>query len=202
MWGERRDRREDRRESPFPVLGLPECFGFSKERIAIGWEHVVEPVKGLNDAHRRPSRPKEPARSSQFEVDDESLKVNGAEPGMCVERDFRGHRVSESQLIGGRHPIREKSGLGSTRDRIDDCGVIGRARLPGQPVDSRNVVYSAINAPEITRKCETLECLIDGGSGTEIQEVIRRPNKDGFIRPNAVEDGPLEIKIGAALGRR
>ena len=65
---------------------------FLKDRIAIGWEHVVEPVKGLNDAHRRPSRPIEPARSGQFEVDDESVKVNRAEPRICVDCDFGGRR--------------------------------------------------------------------------------------------------------------
>ena len=106
--------------------------------------------------------------------------------------------VSESQLIGGCHPIGKKPGLLSPRDRINDCGVIGRARLSGKTVDARNIVYSAIDAPQITRKCEALECLIDGGSGTEIQKIIRRPNKDGFIGPNAVEDGSLEIKAGAA----
>jgi len=171
---------------------------FLKDRIAIGWEHVVEPVKGLNDAHRRPSRPIEPARSGQFEVDDESVKVNRAEPRICVDCDFGGHGVSESQLIGGCHPIGKKPGLLSPRDRTNDCGVIGRARLSGKTVDARNIVYSAIDAPQITRKCEALECLIDGGSGTEIQKIIRRPNKDGFIGPNAVEDGSLEIKAGAA----
>ena len=82
-----------------------------EDRIAVGWKHVVQPVKGLNDAHRRPSRPIEPARSSQFEVDDEFVEVNRAEPGICMDRDFGGHGVSESQLIGGRHPVGKKPGL-------------------------------------------------------------------------------------------
>ena len=34
---------------------------------------------------------------------------------------------------------------------------------------------------------------------TEIQKVIRRPNKEGFIGPNAVEDGSPDIKLGAAM---
>jgi len=167
---------------------------FLENQIAIGGEHVVEPVKGLNNAHRRPSCPIEPARSGQLEVDDEFVKMNRAEPRICVNRDFGWHGVSESQLIGGRHPIGKKPGLLSPRDRINDRGVIGRARFPGQRVNTRNVVYSTIDAPEVTRKCEALECLIDGGSRAKIEEVIRSPNKDGFIAPNAVEDGSLRAR--------
>ena len=80
----------------------------------------MEPVKGLNDAHRRPSRPIESVRSGQFEVDDESVKLNRAEPRICVDRDFGGHGVSEAQLIGGRHPVGKKPGLLSARDRTND----------------------------------------------------------------------------------
>jgi len=64
-------------------------------------------VKGLNDAHRWPSRPIEPARSGQFEVDDEFVKVNRTEPRICVDRDFGWSKYTGSEghniCIESRH---------------------------------------------------------------------------------------------------
>lgn len=137
----------------------PDLF---EDRIAVSREHVVQPVKGLNDAHRWSSGPIESAGRSEFEVDDEFVEANRAEPGISVDRDPGGHCVRESELVGGRHSIGEKAGLLPASDRINYCGVIGSARFAGQRVDARKIVESAIDAPEVARKCETLKGLIDG----------------------------------------
>ena len=171
-----------------------------KNRIAVGWQHVVEPVKSLNDAHRRPACPIEPARSGQLEIDDELVEVNRAEPGIGVDRDFGWHSVSESQLIRGGNSIGKKPGLLPPGDRVNDGGVIGGTRFAGERVDTRQIVESAIDTAEVARKREALEGFIDGGAGAEIEEVVRRPDQDGFVAPDAIDDPTFEVEIGAAPG--
>jgi hypothetical protein len=52
-----RDRSEDRRESPLRVLGRPEFLLIRLRIESPRWKNIVEPVKCLDDPHRRPARP-------------------------------------------------------------------------------------------------------------------------------------------------
>lgn len=91
----------------------------------------MEPVKRLNDSHRRSARPIPPARSGRFEVDDEAVEVNRAQTGVCVNRDFRRYRVGEAQLVGRRDSIGKKSSFLTPRDSVDNRAVVGAARFAG-----------------------------------------------------------------------
>lgn len=171
-----------------------------QNRIAVSGKHVVQPVKGLNDSHCRSAGPIEPARSGQLEVDNELVEVNRTKPCISADRDPSGYCVRESELIGGRHSIGNKAGLLPARDRVNDGGVIGRSWFAGQCVDARKIVESAINAPEVARKREALEGFINGGPGTEIEEIVWGPDHDGFVALDAVEDRALEIEVRATPG--
>jgi len=122
----------------------------------------VEPVKGLDDAHRGAARPIEPARSGRFEVDDEFVEANRTQPGVRMNRDFRGHCVGKPELVGRRSSIWKKSGLFPPGDGVDDCGVVGAGRFAGKRVDAGNIVEPAINAPDVTGNREALECFVNG----------------------------------------
>jgi hypothetical protein len=79
-----------------------------EDGITVRWEHIAEPVKRLDDPHRRPARPIQPARSGRFEVDDEPVEVNRAQPGVCVNPDFRRYCIGKAQLVGSRDSVRKK----------------------------------------------------------------------------------------------
>jgi hypothetical protein len=53
----------------------------------------VQPVKGLDNAHRRSASPIEAARSCELEVDHQFVEVYRTEPGVRVNSGFRAYRA-------------------------------------------------------------------------------------------------------------
>ena len=170
--------------------------------MSVGWKHIVKPVKRLDDSHRRPARPIQSARSGRFEVDDEAIEMNRAEPGVCVNRDFRRYCVGEAQLVGRRDSIGKKSSFLSPRDSVDDRGVVGAARFAGQRVGAGNIVEPAVDSPDIPGKHEPLKRLVNGRSCPQIEQVVRGPDACGFVALHAVENAPPEVEARAAIRQR
>jgi hypothetical protein len=119
----------------------------------------VEPVKCLDDPHRRPARPIQPARSGRFEVDHESIEVNRAQPGVCVNCDFCRYCVSKAQLVGRRDSIRKKSNFLPPRDSVDVRGVVWTARFACQRVGAGDIGQCSAAEPQ------RLYCDLRSGSG-------------------------------------
>lgn len=67
--------------------------------IAIRGKHIVKPMKSLNDSHGWSPRPVEAARSGRLEIDHELAELNGAEPGVRMNRHLAWNGIRQAQLI-------------------------------------------------------------------------------------------------------
>jgi len=60
-----------------PVFGVVQApLELLQDRVGVHGNHVVEPMKSLNNAHRRSARPIEPTRGRELEVDYQLIELN------------------------------------------------------------------------------------------------------------------------------
>jgi hypothetical protein len=132
----------------------------------------MEPVKRLGDPHLLAARPIRPARSGRFELDDEFVEVNRAQPSLGVNCGFCRHCVGKAQLVGRSYSIRKESSFLPPRARVDARGTVWVARFAGQRVGAGNIVETAIDAPDNAGQHEPLERFVNGRSCAQIEEVV------------------------------
>jgi hypothetical protein len=72
--------------------------------------------------------------------------------------------MGQAELIGRCNAIDEKSRLVAASHRVDDRSVIWIAGLRCEPVNSWNIVQSAVNTPDGVRGCHALQDFINGSS--------------------------------------
>lgn len=111
----------------------------------------------------------------------------------------RNARAGDAKRIRRSHAIGKKPGLlpghGVDHDRIVRIGW-----FPRELVDTRNVIESAINAPDVFGECQALERFVNPRSGTEIEEVVWSPDPNRLLTLHPAQDARLDVEIRATVG--
>jgi len=156
--------------------------------IAVSGEDVLQPVQGLNDAHRRPTGPVQLAWRGELELDRQIAERYRPPPRVGVGDDARRDGGGEPQVVRCRQSVDQHPHLIAPREGIEDLAVIHGAWLLCQCAGSRTVVQPSADSPERSGAGETLQCLVDSVPRAEIEKIDRGPDRCRVGRLDAGTD--------------
>ncbi len=120
-----------------------------EDAIAVGHEHILEPVERLHDAHRRPTGPVQPARRGLLERDPLVAEADWTQPRVGERSDAGRDRGGQAEVVCGSQPVDDQADLVAPGDGIDDCSGIGSVWLAGEVADTRLIVEAAVDTTEV-----------------------------------------------------
>ena len=82
-------------------------------------QEIAEPMKCLDDAHRRSPRPEQLAGRGRTEGDRHVAELDRATTRIGVHYDFGRNRVGQPQIVRRGHAINQHPGLVASRDGVD-----------------------------------------------------------------------------------
>jgi hypothetical protein len=149
-------------------------------------QEIAQPVKRLDDTHRRPPGPKQFAGRGRTKGDRHVTELDRTTTSVGMHHDFGRNCVSQAQIVRCGHAIDKHPGLVASRDSVDDRARVGGIGSLGKLVEARLIVEPAINSPEASAFRQPLQRLIDGIARGEIDEITGRPDLAWRIRTDAL----------------
>lgn len=158
------------------------------------YQDIAQPVKRLDDAHRRSPGPEQLAGCGRTEGDRHVAEFDRAATSIGVHHDFGRDGVSKAQIVRRGHAVDKHPGLVASPDGVDNRARIGRIGFLGELVETRLIVEAAIDPSEGFGLRQPLQCLVDGVPRGQIDEITGRPDLARDVRMDAVEHGCLQIE--------
>ena len=139
-------------------------------------QEIAQPVKRLDDAHRRSPGPEQLAGRGRTEGDRHVAELDRAATSVGVHHDFGRDGVSQAQIVRCGHAVDKHPCLVASPNGVDDRPRIGWVGFLGELVEARLIVEPAIDPPEGFGLRQPLQRLVDGVSRGEIDEIAGRPD--------------------------
>ncbi len=132
-------------------------------------------------------------RRGSPEADLLTAKRDRTQTRIRQDRDPRGNRSGQAQVVRRREAIDDDPRLVTARDSVDDSGLVRYRRLPCEGVVARKALQAPINSADGLLRGEALQSLVDGRPWTQIEKVDRRPHASR-LRVQPVQDAALQVE--------
>lgn len=181
--------------------GRPRCRIFEKlgelalNLIALPFtdQEIAQPVKRLDDAHRRSPGPELLAAVGRKVIVTLPSLMARRRASVCTTI-FGRDGVSHAQIVRRSHAVDKHPGLVASSDGIDNRARIGRVGFLGELVEARLIVEPAIDPLEGFGLRQPLQRLIDGVPRGEIDEITGQTLRGASAR---IEHGCFQVGRGA-----
>ena len=90
--------------------------------------------------------------------------------------DLPRHRIGQTQIVGGGHPVNQYAHLVAATDGIDHAAIIRGGLLAGEGIHSGLVIQSSIDATQIIAGDHALERFVHSVAATQVEKIHRRPH--------------------------
>jgi len=101
-------------------------------------------------------------RRGSPEVDLLAAKRDRTQTRIRQDRDPRGNRSGQAQVVRRSEAIDDDARLVTEGDSVDDGGLVRYRRLPCEGVVARDIVQAPVNSGDCLLRGEALQSLVDG----------------------------------------